>query len=145
MALFNQSTLTPEYCRRHRLIFYPKTMDEAIFIQERLSEFSIRWVSGEPVGNFARECVDKGMLVDNGALYYNPERKPGDVVCDSSQFDKKYIPPDRAFLLEQFNKMAEKIDALSSRVAELESKVGEMHGTLFPTVEDTKPALKHKL
>jgi hypothetical protein len=144
MPTHNRSKLTPEFCRKHRLLFYPRTTEDAVFIQERLADFGIHWVGGAGPGSHARECVDKGMLVDGGELYYNPQAKSDDILCDATQFDKNFLPPDRAFLLEQFNKLAEKIDAQSARIAELEKKVGEMQDALFPKVEDTKPSLKHK-
>ena len=136
------SPLTPEFCRSNRLVFYPKTLDEVNFIQERLAEFGIRWADGKPVGALAQECLNKGMLVENAKLYYNPVSNDRSIQCTAGQFNGEYISPDRAFLLEPFNKMAERIDALSSRVAELEKKVGETHQALFPAVDDTKPKLR---
>ena len=61
--------------------------------------------------------------------------------CTSDQFDKGYIPPERRYVMDQFNRLAESIESMSSRLEALEKKVDDMHRTLFPEVEDTKPGL----
>lgn len=140
-----QSSPTPlsrEFCLNNRVVFYPKSIEEAVFIQDRLKDFGIGWSDGSAVGRYARECADTGMLVENGRLLYNPTADGRNILCTADQFDKEYIPPNQAFLLAQFNKMAERIDALMSRIDGLERKVDQMHEALFPTVENTKPALK---
>ncbi|MEZ0223238.1 MAG: hypothetical protein ACAH83_01695 [Alphaproteobacteria bacterium] len=142
MAETHKSKLTREFCRANRVAFQPETPEEAVFIQERLAEFGIGWVDGAGPDVRAKDCTQWGMVVENGRLYFGPSSNPRDVLCTAAQFDKDYVSPDQAFLLEQFGKIAARLDDISSRLAETERKVAEIHDTMFPKVENTKPSLR---
>lgn len=142
MTQNDTTMLTAEFCHRNNIKFYPKTVDEALFIQKRLADFGIRWVDNSAVGANVSECTSLGMAVQNGKLYYNPSSSTAYITCTSEQLDRNYVPPERAFLIEQFNKMADTINTLAARVESLEKKISDMHGAVFPAVEDTKPKLK---
>lgn len=135
MPEINNTALTAEFCRNNRLIFRPQSGEEAVFIQERLAAFGIRWVNGDPVGTRAAECAAKGMFIDGGKLYYNPTSDAGCVICAAEQFDKNYLSSDKRFMLDQFNKLSAKIDALTE-------KVDRLYAEIHPEVANTKPGLK---
>ena len=140
----NTSPLTFDFCHSHRLVFHPRTVTEAMVIQQRLANFGIRWTNNDPVGSKLQECVDKGMAVDGGKLFYNPTQNPENLLCSVDQFDKDYVPEGQRFILEQFNKLAARLDGIVDRLERLEEKVDALHGEMFPTVENTKPLLKRK-
>jgi hypothetical protein len=138
----HSSKLTPEFCRQNNVMFRPKTIDEAIFIQQRLADFGIGWVTGDSIGANASECVNYGMVVQEGKLYHSPNSNARNILCSPEQFDAHYLPPEQKFFLEHFNRLAERIDALATRLESLEHKVDVMHEALFPKIENIKPALK---
>lgn len=135
MPQTNNTSLTAAFCLNNRLIFRPRSEEEALFIQERLSAFGIRWVNGDPVGTRVAECARHGMIVDEGKLFYNPRSEEGSILCTADQFGAEYIPPDKRFLMEQFNKLSAKIDVLTE-------KVDRLYAELHPEMADTKPGLK---
>lgn len=135
----NTSPLTFEFCHSHRLVFQPRTGEEALLIQQRLRDYGIIWANSDSVGSKIQECVEKGMAVESGKLYYNPTQSPDNILCSADQFDRNYIPEDRRFILEQFNKLAGRLDDIVTRLEALEKKVDAMHAEVFPDLAGTKP------
>ena len=112
----NTAVITKEFCKGKTLIFFPQTEEEAAFIQRKIFAMGYRWV--EDPGTSVRhisESVNTGMVLDEkGFLWFNPSAKSlaTGLLCTSDQFDEKYLSPDRTFMLEQFNKLSAKIDAV---------------------------------
>lgn len=139
----NTEKITPEMMRRERLVFYPATQEEAAVIQERLIAMGGKW-GGEHGANAAEleNCVQKGFLCERGTFYYNPSSSSSSLLCTVNQLDENYMPPDRAFLMEQFNKMTACIEGLTAQVAELKGEVAALKAELYPGLDAGKSALK---
>lgn len=137
MTQINKTMLTAEFCRQNWVVFRPKTTDEALFIQQRLADFGIRWVDGGAVGARVLDCVAGGMTVQGGNLYHSPGDDARNILCTLDQFDKGYVPPEQQLMVELFNKLTAKVDALSE-------KVDRLYAELHPDIADTKPGLGKK-
>ena len=140
----NTQTITAELCQSGRLVFYPKTEAEAIFIQKKLFERGCGWGNHGASVSYITECVNNGILVEKGRVYHTPDANSRNRLCDLSQFGEefdpgKYLPPDQSFMLDQFNKLAAR---LAARVEEIGQKVDHLHENMFPQVEDTKRGLR---
>jgi len=118
--------LTKEFCDNNILLFYPKTPEEAEFIQYKIFEMGYAWggSEGTRICNL-EECVSKGMVLKHGGLYYNPDAnsKNSGIVCTSEQFDKNYRPP---LTLEQ-------------QIKELAAEVTALHATINAIYEAVSP------
>ena len=131
----NNAYITRELCHSSRVVFYPKDVDEAIYIQKKLFEMGCRWArDGIEVANVA-ESVGKGLLCEKGTLYYNPDKEKPFVIATADQFDPDYLPPEQAYVRDRFNE-------LSARIDDLAEKVNRIHDALFPDVDTTKPTLQ---
>lgn len=134
-ATENKEPITPELCHNSRLVFYPKDAEEATFIQKRLFEMECSWKRlGKTVAEL-EGCVQKGILCDNGTIYYNPDKDKPYFLCSIDQFDSEYIPADQKFIRDQFNE-------LSGRIDDLAEKVNRIYEALYPDIDKTKPTLK---
>jgi hypothetical protein len=120
LTLAHDTMVTKALCHSARLVFRPKTEEEAIFIQERLFALGVAWGDGRTYVSEVAGCVANGMLVDHGKLYYNPPDDAKNIHCRADQLDSNYVPPDKAFLLEQFNKVHARLDAIEKRLDALE-------------------------
>ncbi|MEZ0261107.1 MAG: hypothetical protein ACAH80_08860 [Alphaproteobacteria bacterium] len=120
MTLPLDTTITRALCHSARLVFSPKTEEEAIFIQERLFAMGCAWGDGRTNVSEVASCVAKGILVDHGKIYYNPNSDPKNILCRTDQLDSNYVPPDKAFLIEQFNKVHARLEAIEKRLKVLE-------------------------
>ena len=61
--------LTKTFFRLNNVIFAPKTEAEAAYIQRRLFDMGIFWVTGDKVSNL-KGCVDHGLCVMKSRIYY---------------------------------------------------------------------------
>lgn len=138
----NDQQITPELMRNARLVFYPKTAEEAEVIQRRLIAMGARWANGAGDLQYMQESVSTGILSENGTLYYNPNADSRNLRATVQQLDPDYIPEERRFLMEQFGKINARIDELAKRVDDMSQKVDHMHDEMFPTTGTTKPKLK---
>jgi hypothetical protein len=115
----NKEKITREFCRGKTLLFFPTSTEEAAFIQRKLFDMGFKWCKefGTRI-SFEKDCVSSGMTLDEkGSLWTDslPKHKEKGLVCTSSQFDKSYISPED-LMLEQFNKLSARIDAISQKV-----------------------------
>jgi hypothetical protein len=120
----NREILTREFCRDRRLIFFPKTEQEAEFIQRRLFGMGFKWPNGATEARCLDDCVAGGMiLTSDGAIYHRPSRSDNGLLCTSAQFDENYLPPDMALLMEQFNQLSAQMKELAKSVAEIQKEL----------------------
>jgi hypothetical protein len=116
----NTEKITALFCQGKTLVFYPKTEEDSIFIQNQLFAMGYQWNDSSRCITAVRESIDCGIYLKNNVIRYNTANaSEGGLLCNSSQFAKNYTSPDRAFMLEMFNKMAAQITALSEEVASL--------------------------
>jgi hypothetical protein len=107
----NDQKITKELCAGKILIFCPKTEDEAIFINRQMGELGLLKQTN-PLKEPAR-CVTVGFVLKDSELhYFDAGLHHTGFVCTKDQFDKNYISPETAFIMEQFNKLSAKVDAI---------------------------------
>lgn len=124
----NREKITKDFCRGKILLFFPKTENEAAFIQRQIFSLGFKWCReyGTEV-SFLDRCVVSGMELDDGVLYTGPsesDRNRG-VLCNSAQFDDSYVAPltDREMLMAIFNRLAAVEKQQAEILAELRPKI----------------------
>lgn len=131
--------ITREFClKAGRLQFFPKTHEEASFIEMQLLKMGFRWYSDVP--SISR-CVATGMYLDlDKTIMMGKSGDVSDVRCDSGQFEEKHVS-DRDFMTEQFNRLAERMEALEARMRAMET---ELRPKVLdkPSLESPKPAAR---
>jgi hypothetical protein len=118
------SKITREYALGHRLVFFPKSTEEAQAIQEAIFKMGFYWADGDKEVKKLPECVDKGILLDHGKLYYHPTKSSANIVCQTEMLDENYLPPAEKRMQEMFNTLMARIDDLSEQIARIEKQVG---------------------
>lgn len=114
----NNQLLTKEFCKTAGILqFFPRTTDEAGFIQDQFSKMGFEYYSKTPP---VSKCIDLGMFLFTDKLIWIGHYDPS-LLCDISQFEEKYIS-DRDFMLEQFNRLAARFDALEARMLGIEQE-----------------------
>ena len=134
----NSPKITREFCAGRKLCFHPQTEDEARFIQERLFELGFKWREGQTRPLYLDSLAAGTLYLENGVMFRSSAREVRGTLCDIKQLDEKYLSPDQAFMLEQFNKMAAQIETLTQRVAELEAAL-RPHGDVEKTKRPLTP------
>jgi hypothetical protein len=89
----NTEKITREFCKNKNLIFYPKTEEEAAFIQRKIFDMGYDWINPHEERGVIRtkKCVEMGMTLWNGDLYYNvreSDKRGGGLLCTSGQFEE---------------------------------------------------------
>lgn len=133
--------VTAEFCKKHTLAFSPATAEETIFIQRKLFALGLRWASAQGKRiTLIDECIDTGMLVSNGCIYYHPSNgdKEKAVFCTSAQFDEPFDPraPENAFVLPEHRVFLRAFNELSERMAAMEQKLDRLCAAVEPQAID---------
>lgn len=116
--------ITPEYALGHKLVFFPKSTDEAQAIQEAIFKMGFSWADDDKGVKKLQECVDKGILLDHGKLYYHPSKSSANIVCQTEMLDENYLPPAEKRMQEMFNTLMARMDQLSEQIARIEKQIG---------------------
>ena len=137
----NDQKITREFCKGRTLIFYPRTEEEAGFIQRRLFELGCVWCNDRAVVQNVKDCVSHGIFLDAGKIYYdggNTAAGRNALLCTSAQFDQgaapELTPEEQKSLREEFN-------ALAALVKDMAKKVDALYDEVMPKKLD-KPTLK---
>lgn len=132
--------LTAGDCQSQKLLFYPRSLEEAAAIQRGLFRLGIGWGQGAKVQALA-ECVQKGMIVLEGRLFYNPsaENRSEGKVCTLDQLPRT-APVDVMQYLQGDDLQREIFNRLSARMDKLEQMVAEIHAAVMPHPALPKPA-----
>lgn len=87
-ALLTQEVLLKEGAVK----FYPQTIAEAGFIQKKLFELGQTWGGAEDKPLYLEKCVDNGLLVSGGKLYYSMTEWDNfkSPLCSSASFDEPF-------------------------------------------------------
>jgi hypothetical protein len=124
----NNTQITTEILSYNDLIFQPKTIDEAVFIQEKIFELGGAWFDqGKKKQNIKllAQCVSGGMYTINGWLNTRPgdEVKKVGILCTSEQFDEAYVPPlsakEQGELARAFNGVKAKLTEVTAELSEV--------------------------
>jgi hypothetical protein len=135
--------ITPAYCAGRKLYFHPQSAEEAQFIQERLFEMGFKWREGQTHPLYVDALAHGALFLENGVMFRSSSREASGTFCDIRQLDEKYLSPDQVFMMEQFNRMAAQIEALTQKVADLESAL-RPHGEIEKTKRPLPPPAKGK-
>lgn len=127
-------------------IFFPKTADETRALQTALFGMGFVWGNdGTASSKYIDDSINHGLVLLDGKVYTRGE---GDTrnytTLPVSSVLQDYVPEERRYLQEQFDKINARIDRLSQRIETVSEKVDRVHDEMFPDVASTKPKLKPK-
>lgn len=114
--------ITPAYARANRLVFAPASVDEAIAIQTRIFAMGFHWANGGTDVEKVNECVQTGILLDHGELYYNPTKNDRNIPCTIHQLDENYMPPLERKMTDMFNTLMARMDDLQAQMDRIEKR-----------------------
>jgi len=110
------------------LFFYPLTAADAEELLNKLRDagFTPRAKSSTPLT--AENMVKDGIGVLEGEFFCNPNRDwkgapRGNWMCTIDQIDSDYLPPVQRMMLDLFNQMSARIDALAEKIDRIEQQV----------------------
>lgn len=115
----NTQKITKEFCQGKVLLFYPRTAEESVFIQRKVFEMGYKWADNTVEITLVEKSLLTGMALDRaGRLWVSPntEHRTTGWLCTSNQFNEDYLSPDQTFILEQFNKLAARLDRLETKI-----------------------------
>lgn len=138
----NNEKITPELLRRSQLVFYPRTAEETIFIQQRLLDMGAVWADGVAKVSHVADSVNTGLIVQQGKILYNPGKDPAYRLATIEQFDGEYLTPEQKFLKEQFDKVHARLDEMDRKIGELQAALLPRDIGKLPKDVAGKPALK---
>jgi hypothetical protein len=121
----NHEKITKEFCQGKRLLFFPQTSEETVFIQRKLFELGYEWDDNNEWTDPSLKtkvysvggCISTGMVARDGKIYTDPNEesyKTG-FLCTSTQFDESFVSFEQA-ILAQFNKLSAKVDAMYGQI-----------------------------
>ncbi len=132
----NDGPVNLETAMGQKLIFRPRSEDECQALQERLLDLGFAWADGFRTPRYIAECITYGLVLIEGNIY---QRGDGDntpyTYCRTEQAMPDYIPPDQRLMVDLFNRLSAKVDALSE-------KVDGLYAEIHPDVCDTKPGVR---
>ena len=114
--------ITRAYALANRLVFAPASADEAIVIQERLFAMGFKWADGKSDVTKVNECVQTGILLEYGELYYNPSKNDRNIPCTVHQLDENYMPPLERKMTDMFNTLMARMDDLQAQMDRIEKR-----------------------
>ena len=81
-----------------------------------------KWSDGTKDVQYVNECVQKGILLDHGELYYNPSKSDRNILCTVQQLDENYMPPLERKVTDMFNTLMARMDALQAQMDRIEKR-----------------------
>ena len=114
--------ITRAFALANRLVFAPASVDEAIAIQERIFAMGFKWADGETAVQKVNECVQKGVLLDHGVMYYDPTKSAHNIPCTVHQLDENYMPPLERKMTDMFNTLMARMDELQAQMDRIEKR-----------------------
>lgn len=126
--LENKDKISIETAQGKFLFFYPQTTADAEELLNKLRDagFVPRAKSSTPLT--PENLVKDGMGVLSGEFFCNPNRDwsgapLGNWLCTIDQIDSDYLPPVQRMMLDLFNQMTARLDALTEKVERIERQV----------------------
>ncbi len=124
----NKDKVSIESAKGKFLFFYPKTVIQAEELLNKLHDagFAVRPQSSTPMT--LENMVEKGIGVLDGEFFCGPNREwsgspLGNWQCTVDQIDSNYLPPTQRMMLDLFNQMSARIDALAEKIDRIEQHV----------------------
>lgn len=121
----NEQQITREFCKGKRLVFFPKTEEEAALIQRQLFTLGFGWADKGAQIKDCYECVMQGFVAMDGQLTTKPTPETFNTgfICTKEQLGCKPDQPGAPHLpltVQNFNELAARLQAIE---AELKPKV----------------------
>ena len=138
----NKEKLTKEFCQEKKLIFFPRTHEEAVTIQQKLIDMGFGWrgerfdeVSTKPANEY--HTLTYGLVLHYGLFsvgnnesiltrgcvreYVEATDPNGALLCTVEQLSADYVHAEKVSvdaqeILRQFNKLSAQIAALEKKV-----------------------------
>lgn len=112
------------------LIFTPQTQGEARSLLDKLINKGFKRDDAAGQGPLTLNSMcDKSVGVYNGRFFCAPDAKKinpplGTVACSVEHLDDTYLSPDQMFMLDMFNKIAERLDRIEKRLDDIQQDMG---------------------
>ena len=122
--------IDPSFFEGRRIVFVPKAVQEAIFIQESLFLLGFSWSFHGRNVVLLEECVSKGMLVNEGRIYTNPVKHAENIYADIR--DLPGYDPAAWQIISPQQKLQAQVEALTAEVAALKAAVAQLTAAAGP-------------
>lgn len=122
----NDQKITPELAAQADLVFFPKSLEEAVFIQRKLFDMGFTWGSGTyEFENGSTDLISadtrllEGLQLDRekGGLFAHPDKDAlnDGLLCTVEQLAKDFVSPHQQ-LLNAFNDVSRRLAALEEQI-----------------------------
>lgn len=124
----NKDKISIDNAQGKFLLFFPKTTGESEELVSKLQDagFKARAKSSTPLT--PEKIIESGIGVVNGEFFCGPNRDwngapLGSWLCKTEQIDSDYLPPVQRMILDLFNQMSARIDALTEKIDRIEKQI----------------------
>ena len=108
--------LTAEFLKSHNVNFKPKSAKEVEFLQRRFFAMGIKWASeGDKVVRNIDRCLQDGLNVDNGRLYYGNDTNKTYYTATAAHLSKE-LPREYWTVEDRVDHLEKKVDGLTERL-----------------------------
>lgn len=140
----NKDKVSPETAEGKFLFFYPADADEAQMLVGKLRDAGFKMREKSSTAMSPQNMVTHGVGVINGEYLCNPNESwngapLGNWRCTIDQIDSDYLPPDQRMMLDLFNKLTARIDALADKIDRIEQQVCPQEMDKKPVAPQLKP------
>jgi hypothetical protein len=149
----NSDIITKEFCKDKTLVFHPKSVAEAVFIQRQFLEMGFQWGNAHAHHKiqYVDECVSEGMAFEGGFLFWDPASatKKKALLCKASQFEKDFdksditnllYTADHAATLATFSRLMAQLEKVNAELAATRDKVDAIYEVMAAANLVKKPA-----
>ena len=129
----NKKKISYEDSLDRLLIFTPKTQGEARSLLDKLINKGFKRDDAAGQGPLTLNSMcDRGVGVYNGRFFCAPDEKKikpalGTLACAADHLDDSYLSPDQLFMLDMFNKIADRLDRIEKRLDDMQQDMGAQH------------------
>lgn len=131
----SKSKLSADFIRANNVTFAPATSTEATAIQKWLFRHGIKWADSKDTVSYIKECMQHGMVVQSGKIYWNNGGVSG-LPATIGDLDKSFKTPEE--------KTQTKIDRLEREVKALHAKIDLLVTMLTPANLEKPPLVAKK-
>ena len=140
----NKDKISPEVSEGKFLFFYPADVDEAKHLIGKLRDAGFKMREKSSTIMSPENMVAQGVGVINGEYFCNPNESwkgapLGNWRCKMDQIDSDYLPPDQRMMMDLFNKMTARIEALAEKIDRIEKQVCPQEIDKKPATPQLKP------
>jgi hypothetical protein len=118
--------ITRETAYGEKLIFFSKNVEEAVLLQEKLLAQGFVWGDGTKTVGSADDCSKYGLILDDGIMWVGVAKSSTRrEVCRVDQIGEGAgsAPVPRDSVLEMFERVAARLDAMERRLEGIEAQL----------------------